>query len=132
MKRIVLLLIMILSFGVSLYAQDSEKVKPLTDTEVVRRVSLLDIEGKNYEDVVVTMKSTTPDYFITDKYKVKVKVEDSTGKKVWSKTFKNAFLYVFSNGQVQIGKPNFDQIVISKSSYTGNWIGTVREKEGVY
>ena len=123
---------MILSFGVSLYAQDSEKVKPLTDTEVVRRVSLLDIEGKNYEDVVVTMKSTTPDYFITDKYKVKVKVEDSTGKKVWSKTFKNAFLYVFSNGQVQIGKPNFDQIVISKSSYTGNWIGTVREKEGVY
>lgn len=132
MKRIVFLLIMILSFGVSLYAQDSEKVKPLTDTEVVRRVSLLDIEGKNYEDVVVTMKSTTPDYFITDKYKVKVKVEDSTGKKVWSKTFKNAFLYVFSNGQVQIGKPNFDQIVISKSSYTGNWIGTVREKEGVY
>lgn len=132
MKRIVLLLIMILSFDVSLYAQDSEKVKPLTDTEVVRRVSLLDIEGKNYEDVVVTMKSTTPDYFITDKYKVKVKVEDSTGKKVWSKTFKNAFLYVFSNGQVQIGKPNFDQIVISKSSYTGNWIGTVREKEGVY
>lgn len=132
MKRFVLLLILMLSFGISLYAQKPEKAKPLTDTEVVRKVSFLDIEGKNYEDVVVTMKSTTPDYLLTDKYKVKVKVEDSTGKKVWSKTFKNAFLYVFSNGQVQIGKPNFDQMVISKSSYTGNWIGTVREKEGVY
>lgn len=132
MKRIILLLLVMVSFSASMLAQEPEKAKPLTDTEVVRKVSILDIEGKMYEDVVVTMKSTTPDYFITDKYKVKVKVEDSTGKKVWAKTFKNAFLYVFSNGQVQVGKLNFDQMVISKSSYTGNWIGTVREKEGVY
>ena len=58
MKRIILLLIVMLSFGVSMFAQEPEKAKPLTDTEVVRKVAILDIEGKMYEDVVVTMKST--------------------------------------------------------------------------
>ncbi len=132
MKRIILLLIMMLSFDVSLFAQEVEKAKPMEDTEVVRKVSLLDIEGKTYENVVVTMKSTTPDYFFTDKYKVKVKVESATGKKVWSKTFKSAFLYVFSNGQIQIGQQNFNQIIISKLEYSDDWIGKVREKEGVF
>lgn len=130
MKKVLLLLLALISWGMTMFAQ--ETAKPMTDTEVVRRVAILDIEGKQYENVVVTMKSTTPDYFITDKYKVKVKVEDSNGKKIWSKTFKNAFLYVFSNGQVQIGKKNFDQMVIQKVSTNDAWIGLVREKEGIY
>ena len=99
MKRITLLLFTILSFGLSMSAQDPEKVPPLFDTEVVRKVSTLNIEGKIYEDVEVTMKSISPDYFISDHYKVKVQVKDSTGKKVWSKNFKNDYLYVFSSGQ---------------------------------
>ncbi len=123
---------MMLSFGMSSFAQEREEAKPLTDTEIVRRVSWLDIEGTEYENVVVTMKSITPDGVLTDKYKVKVKVEDSAGKKIWSKTFKNVFLYVFSNGQVQVGKLNFHRIIIQKSAYSDNWIGKVREKEGIY
>ena len=78
------------------------------------------------------MKSTSPDYFITDKYKVKVTISDSNGKKVWKKTLKNVFLYVFSDGQVQVGKRNFNQIVIQKSSLTGDFFGKIREKEGIY
>ena len=57
---------------------------------------------------------------------------DSKGKKIWKKTLKNVFLYVFSNGQVQVGKRGFDQILIQKSSYTGDFIGKIREKEGIY
>ena len=132
MKRFVTILFLMLSLALSGFAQEQESVRPLTDTEVVRRVAVMDIEGLLYDNVVITMKSTSPDYFITDKYKVKVTITDANGKKVWKKTLKNVFLYVFSDGQVQVGKPNFDQILIKKSSLTGDFIGKIREKEGIY
>ena len=132
MKKIILMMLFLISCSANIIAQETETARPLTDAEVVRRVALLDLEGKYYYDVVMTFKSTTPDYFITDKYKVKVTVKDSDGKNVWKKTLKNVFLYVFSNGQIQVGKRNFDQIVVQKSKETGDFIGVVREKEGVY
>lgn len=133
MKRI-LLFLMMLTINIVSFAQNSEpeKAKPMTDTEIVRKCAILDVEGKYYDNVTVTIKSNQPDFFFTDKYKVKVTVTDTSGSKVWNKTFKNAFLYVFPNGQLQVGKPNFDKLVITKSSPTGDWIGVVREKEGVY
>ena len=133
MKRI-LLFLMMLTINIVGFAQNSEpeKAKPMTDTEIVRKCAFLDVEGKYYENVIVTIKSNQPDFIFTDKYKVKVTVTDASGSKVWNKTFKNAFLYVFPSGQIQVGKPNFNQLVITKSSSTGDWIGMVREKEGVY
>lgn len=133
MKKLILFFVM-LAVNIVGFAQnsESEKAKPMTDTEIVRKCAILDVEGKYYENVTVTIKSNQPDFFFTDKYKVKVTVTDASGSKVWNKTFKNAFLYVFSSGQIQVGKQNFDQLVISKSSSTGDWIGMVREKEGVY
>ena len=133
MKRI-LLFLMMLTINIVGFAQsdETEKASPMTDTEIVRKCAILDVEGKLYENVTVTIKSNQPDFYFTDKYKVKVTVTDASGSKVWNKTFKNAFLYVFPNGQVQVGKQNFDKLVIAKSSSTGEWIGMVREKEGVY
>ena len=133
MKRI-LLFLMMLTINIVGFAQsdETEKASPMTDTEIVRKCAILDVEGKYYDNVTVTIKSKSPDYFLTDKFKVKVTVTDESGVKVWNKTFKNAFLYVFPNGQVQVGKQNFDKLVIAKSSSTGEWIGMVREKEGVY
>lgn len=132
MNKIIFMMLLLISCSANIIAQEPEKARPLTDTEVVRRVSLLELEGKYYYDVVMEFKSTTPDYFITDKYKVKVTVKDSDGKKVWKKTLKNVFLYVFSDGQLQVGKSNFNQIVVQKSKDTGNFIGMVRIKEGIY
>lgn len=133
MRKLLLFLIM-LTINIVGFAQNNEPetAKPMTDTEIVRKCAFLDVEGTYYEDVTVTIKSNQPDFYFTDKYKVKVTVKDASGTKVWNKTFKNAFLYVFSSGQIQIGKKNFDQMVISKSSTSGDWIGIVREKEGVY
>ena len=132
--RKLLLFIVMLTINIVSFAQNSEpeKASPMTDTEIVRKCAILDVEGKYYDNVTVTIKSKQPDFFFTDKYKVKVTVTDASGSKVWNKTFKNAFLYVFPNGQVQVGKQNFDKLVIAKSSSTGEWIGMVREKEGVY
>lgn len=132
MKRFVTILFLMMSLPLSGFAQERESARPLFDAEVVRKVALMDIEGQLYYDVVVSMKSTSPDYFLTDKFKVKVAITDAKGKKVWKKTLKNVFLYVFSNGQVQVGKTNFDQIVIQKSSLTGDFVGQIRVKEGIY
>ena len=131
MKKFLLLMLMVFA-NLAMIAQEPESARPLTDTEVVRRVAFLDVEGKIYFDVIMTFKSTTPDYFITDKYKVKVTVTDLEGKKVWKKTLKNVFLYIFSDGQIQVGKRNFDMIVVQKSKETGDFIGIIREKEGIY
>ena len=133
MKKILICLIL-LTISIVGFAQsnESETAKPLTDTEIVRRCDVLDVEGKYYYNVKVTIKSNKPSLIYDEKYKVKVTVVDTSDTKVWNKTFKNAFLYVFSNGQIQIGKKNFDQMIISKSSVSDNWIGIVREKEGIY
>ena len=133
MKKVLLFLVMLMTYVVS-FAQsnDSEKIKPLLDTEIVRKCANLDIEGKYYENVTVTIKSNEPDYVWIDKYKVKGTVTDASGNKVWKKTLNNSFLYVFSDGQIQIGKKNFYKMVILRSSSSGNWKGVVREKEGVY
>lgn len=132
MRKLLLFLVM-LTINIVSFAQNNEleKAKPMTDTEIVRRCIVLDIEGKYYENVTVTLKSNKPDFFFIDKYKVKVTVTDASGSKVWNKTFKNASLCVFSDGQVQVGQPNFDQLVITKSP-DKDWIGIVREKEGIY
>ena len=133
MKKFLLFLVM-LTINIVSFAQNGEpmKSKPITDTEIVRKCIILEVEGKLYENVTVTIKSNQPDFFFTDKYKVKVTVTDASGSKVWNKTFKNAFLYVFSNGQIQVGKPNFNQMIISRADSSSEWIGIVREKEGVY
>ena len=130
MKKILLLFAMLLTFTLNVFAQ--EKANPVTDHEVVRRVALIDIEGTTYENVVVSMKSASLDDFVKGKDKVKVVITDSQGKKIWKKTLKNVFLYVFSEGQVQVGNGGFHQIVIYKLSHTADFIGKIREKEGVY
>lgn len=104
------------------------KAKPLTDMEVVRKVAFLDIEGKVYGIVTISFKPVT--HLV--KCKVKIKVVDNKGKTIYKKNFKNAFLYVFSNGQIQVGKPNFNQVIITKSQYSDDNIGVIREKEGIY
>ena len=47
------------------------------------------------------------------------------------KTLNNSFLYVFSNGQIQIGRKNFNQVLI-QPSYGSTCTGKIRIKEGIY
>ena len=60
-----LLILLFLSFNSIIYSQETSS--PLTDTEIVRNVSILDIEGKQYKNVTVTLKSISPDYYFSDK-----------------------------------------------------------------
>lgn len=128
-KSFIVFLICILTLPA--FAQDEpESAKPLTNAVIMRRNVFLDIEGEYYDDVTITFKSISPDYFFTHTYRVKVRVTDSNKKVIYNKTLKNAFLYVFSDGQIQVGRVNFDQIIIY--NYDGDYYGTIREKEGIY
>ena len=129
MKIRFLVILLCFNFTFSLLSQ--ETAKPLTDIEIMRNVSKMDIEGEIYEDVTVTFKSKSPDYFISDKYRVKVTIIDSNRKIVWKKNIKNVFLYVFSDGQIQVAKSNFIKIIIWNKDF-GVFTGMIREKEGIY
>ena len=130
MKRLITLLLILLTTVASCFPQES--VKPTLDAEIVRRVAAMDIEGKYYYSVVVTLKSNSPDFVFINKSKVKVTIKDIRGTTIYKRTFKKAFMYLFSNGQVQVGRPTYDQLLITKSSDSGDFVGMIREKEGVY
>ena len=83
LRKFVFLIAMFLTATFAFAQNEPETTKPLTDMEVIRKVAVLDIEGKMYENVTISFKSITPDYFITDKYRVKVKVVDRDGKSIY-------------------------------------------------
>lgn len=124
MKRTILFFAVLISFGTGSFAQETSK--PTIDDEVVRHAAIMDIEGMTFEDVVVILKAKSPDNVFSNKYKVKVTVADKYGKKIWKKTLKGMFLYVFEDGQVQIGQESFSQILIQKSSHSDEYIGMIR------
>ena len=95
----------------------------MQNAELIRKVCFLDIEGEVYTDVVVAIKSISPDGFFSDKYRVKVKVTDSNGKTVWNKTMKPAPLYIYSDRQI---------LIYSGKRANRYEKGIIREKEGVY
>ena len=131
MKKIAILITVLFAFCITCWSQDMETTKPLEDTEIARRVAVVDIEGKVYDNMVITMKSVSVD-MLSGNPKVKVTVTNEDGKKIYKRTFKNSNLYMFSDGQVQVGQPKFSQLVITKSETSGSYIGVIREKEGVY
>ena len=68
MKRI-LLFLMMLTINIVSFAQNSEpeKAKPMTDTEIVRKCAFLDVEGKYYDNVIVTRTIEDWEYRVLDK-----------------------------------------------------------------
>ncbi|MDO4159558.1 MAG: hypothetical protein Q4D41_03780 [Prevotellaceae bacterium] len=133
MRLFVLLLVIVFSNAMA-FAQDTEieKTSPLTDMEIVRQVKAFNIEGRSYFDVMISLKSLSPSYWGSDKYRVKVNIVDKYGNSIYKKTFKNSFLYLFSDGQIQVGKKNFTQILILRNDSLDESIGVIREKEGIF
>lgn len=95
MKKIFLLILIIFSCGVSAIAQENEKTLPMDNTEIVRKVPLLDLEGNLYHDVVMTFKSKSPESNWSRKYIVKVTIKDINGNLIWKKHLKT-YIYMYS------------------------------------
>lgn len=113
-------------------SDEPEKSLPSYDAEIEKKCWYIDIEGTNHDFVTISLKSVSPNEF-RKSYEVKVKVRDKNGKKIYSKTFKNCYLYIFNSGHIQVGTPKFHRIIISKLLDDGGpWVGCIREKEGVW
>lgn len=122
MKKMLLFLVSIF-FSVSVCA---EEVSPTFNVEIERKVSYIDIEGEMYYDCVVAIRASSATVSV-----VSVQIKDKNGKRIYVRKFKGSYLYIFSSGQIQIGKPRFDKVVIYSRPY-GSYVGKIREKEGVY
>lgn len=129
MKRILLLLMATFTIACS-FAQ--------SDIEIVRRCSYMSIERESFDNVVITLKSyyqsSEPFLGIKGGPRVKVTVKDNNGKKVYKKTFKNSYLYIDRDGQIEVGRPNFRQLTIGRwrTKKIDTWYGMIKEKEGIY
>ena len=135
MKKILyLIILMLLSLSSVVFAQDDyhEKAKPLVNETIVRKVRVMKIEGTTYENVIVTIKSTGPDLILTDCYNVNVLIQDIKKKKIYKKNFKDSFLYVFRGGQIQVGRVNFNKMVLYEPVDGWSTFGILNEKEGVF
>ncbi len=133
MKKLLSIFVVVLcSLTISAQEEEPDTTTPLYDMEVVRKVDCIDIEGTIYRNVEVSLKSKSPDYLISEKSRVKVTVVDKDKKKIWQKTLKGVFLYVFKSGQVEVAYKNFCPIIIWRKSFIGEIKGIIREREGVY
>lgn len=109
----------------------TERVRPLVGQEVERRVAEIDIEGTIYCDAMVVLKCT-PHPIFPERLRVKVKVKATSGKKVFSKTLKKSLLFVYPDGQIEVGRGGFCQMLLTAPNEQGIATGKIRHKEGLY
>ena len=111
-------------------SDDAEESKPSFNTEILRHCEWLDIEGFIHKDVTVTIKSQN---IANINPRVKVRVKNNNGKVIYKNTLKNDYLYIFSDGQIQVGLPKFSKLIIYPiENERGKWYGKIRRKEGIW
>lgn len=130
MKKVFVVFLFIFS-TVSTFAQsEGESVKPIGGITLYRNVSLAAIEQNNYLDVIVKFKAAELGDYFTNGVKVVV-VDNNTGKKIYRKRFSKSYLYVFSDGTIEVGKGNaLTQIILFKKDGSG-W-GMILKERGIY
>lgn len=125
MKKLLFIAAFLLS-AIGTYAQG--EVNPSFNVNVEKIVAHFDIEGKGYDNVAASFTSKNTE----KKNTVTIIVVNDKRKKVYKKTISNSFLYVYPNGQIEVGKPDFTQVVVGESNVSSNrWIGKIRIKTGV-
>mgnify|MGYP000402831387 FL=1 len=112
-------------------ASEGESVKPIGGITLYRNVSLAAIEQNNYLDVIVKFKAAELGDYFTNGVKVVV-VDNNTGKKIYRKRFSKSYLYVFSDGTIEVGKGNaLTQIILFKYKDGSGW-GMILKERGIY
>ena len=131
MKKVFVVFLFIFS-TVSTFAQsEGESVKPIGGITLYRNVSLAAIEQNNYLDEIVKFKAAELGDYFTNGVKVVV-VDNNTGKKIYRKRFSKSYLYVFSDGTIEVGKGNaLTQIILFKYKDGSGW-GMILKERGIY
>lgn len=130
-KKFIWLTVMLL-MALPTWAQSKKEIaKPLIGEEIVRKVALIDIDGRRFENVIVSLKSKAPNFVVSNKFRVKVQVYDQAGNRVYKNTFSSMALYVYTDGQIQVSGNNMTTVVITPSKLSEDLIGVIREHTGV-
>lgn len=131
MKRILTFILISLLGSFIAFAQSTvETIKPEnTENDIVRDIDTIDIEGSFYCNVTVHITSMPQSKYVRPYVRVKI-VEKGTRKTILSKTLNGSFLFLFSDGQIQVGRHNLRQIALSKPGKGS--AGIVRIKEGIW
>ena len=129
MKKVFVVFLFIFS-TVSTFAQsEGESVKPIGGITLYRNVSLAAIEKEKY--LIVKFKAAELGDYFTNGVKVVV-VDNNTGKKIYRKRFSKSYLYVFSDGTIEVGKGNaLTQIILFKYKDGSGW-GMILKERGIY
>ena len=104
----------------------SDSVGPTFNVRLERTVAFAEIEGINYDNVSIVLKSSSM-------WGVKVIVRDvKTCKKVYKKRFASSYLYAHADGAIVVGVGNaLIQVIITKSIMFGYWSAQIK-KNGLY
>lgn len=130
-RRLAWLAVM-LFMAMPIWAQSKpEMAKPLIGEEIVRQVAIIDIDGKRYEHVLVSLQSKAPNFVLSNKVRVKVMVYDQDGNRIYKNTYHGMALYVYTDGQIQVSGNNMTAVVITPSKLSDDLIGVIREHTGV-
>ena len=109
MKKIICLLMLMLSFMFTqtMNAQDNQsgvlQSLPSVGTKIERNLVWIDIEGTYYNNAHLLLQSYY-DYRYR-KFVVRVNVTQNH-KRIYSKRYNDSYMYLFSNGTIQVGRPN--------------------------
>ena len=112
------------------FVNSQESANHALGIKLDRPIAYTRIEGFLYTDVTVEIHSA--DY--NDTWKgVKIKVIDNkTRKIIYSRHWKNSYLYGYSNAAIQIGRGNaLVQVCIHYDEDIKGWLMVIREK-GIY
>lgn len=134
MKRTLFFIVLVV-MAITGSAQESDEddiVAPSFNTEIERNCIVLNIEGENFFNVNVSLKSS--DLFtLFDNPTVKVIVKNERGKKIYKKIFPHSCLYINKEGFVMVGFKSIKRLLITRGEEYGyHWVGVIREKEGIW
>lgn len=109
---------------------ESERIPPHYNTKIEHNLTSLDIEGTVIHDVRMVFESSGPEVGRFVPF-VNVRVYNSKNKCIYRRRFENCYLYIFSNGGIQVGLPRYNKVVIFPNEVS-DFYGYIREREGVY
>lgn len=117
------------SIHLYMHSAQAESVKPTFDVSFDRPVAIAEIEGKNYENVIVKLNVSANTRYYNGVY---VTVKDPVSRKIiLNKSLRKAYLYGFSDGTITVGKGNVVDYMVLYKKEEGKWIMRFREK-GLY
>lgn len=118
MKKLLLLCLMVATIlnALAQNKQENNTAYPTHGIVLEKDISSAYINGSLYKEISVKLDAADygdRNFFEQEIEGVKITIRDKKGKKIYKKRFKNALLYVFPDGKIQVGRGNRGSNVVT-------------------